>query len=384
MDDVENTILPATRDIAKSAPAPLGWSDVQERSGPARWRGRRGRTRIVLICSAACIAVLGGIAFIAPQRNASVHTSDIDDTAGDEAPTATVGRDRTDVSIAPVVPNTVPPAGTMDSVMSSDEAHPHSDGMATVYEVDGVQAITRISAPVLPLSAAEIRVATHVIQEGAGQPMVCTTLSMDAMIPPSCVGVPIFGLDQALLHPAGLDVSHGVLELKLDVRNQSGFRVLEAAPSTGEVGFADSDWRYVPTLPEECEPTVAAAELGAVDAYADKTGSRASVVVADRGKPVLQVLDSVVDHRAQLVRAGVPDPCVVQVPRMVSDALVLRVSGMMADEGAMLGVGTIQAGAYGRVDIYMFAVDIAAIRRIAALVDDPSIIRIVGWSVITR
>jgi hypothetical protein len=252
------------------------------------------------------------------------------------------------------------------------------EGLAIrVYEVDGIEVVTPSLMAELPERATTVEFHSAVIDSGDG-PTLCAGIVMDSL-PPQCSG-PV---------AAGLDMDDWSEEAQ-GVRWGERSVVVTWPPVDGVVEVIDHSV-YAPPhlepptddLPAECEDAELRAGSGPVNDYARSLGEvNGGLYVTNDGKLVLQVVGDPAPHREALAELG--GACVIEVTRSQTEQLAIQdsIHPLLVDIPELVSTYSSSTGARGRVDFYLPVVDRATAQAIAALVDDPTAIRIFGMGVL--
>ena len=198
-------------------------------------------------------------------------------------------------------------------------------------------------------------------------------------LPPQCSGVIADGLDM-----------DGWSEESQGVRWGQRSVTVTWPPVNGVVEVID-DSEYAPpnlepptdALPAECQGNERSAGSQTINDYARSLGaSNGGLYVTNDGALVLQVVGDPEPHREALAEAG--GACVIEVTRSEAELLAIQdaVHSLLRDIPELVGTYSSSTGARGRLDLHLPVVDRTTARAIAALVDDPTAIRIIGMGVL--
>ncbi len=252
------------------------------------------------------------------------------------------------------------------------------EGLAIrVWEVEGIEVVAPSHVAELPEQASRVEFHTMVIDEGEG-PTLCAGIVLDSL-PPQCSGPVATGLDMDGWSEETNGVRWGErsvlvtwppIDGKVQVLGQSEITPFNLeSPTEG--------------LPAVCEGIELRAGAGPVNDYARSIGSsNGGLYVSNDGTLVLQVVGDPVPHREALAELG--GACVIEVGRSENELLSIQnaVHPLLRDIPELFGTYSSSTGAGGRVDLYLPVADRAVAQVIAALIDDPTAIRIIGMAVI--
>ncbi|MDJ0496285.1 MAG: hypothetical protein QNJ75_07635 [Acidimicrobiia bacterium] len=270
-----------------------------------------------------------------------------------------------------------PPPPTTEEPLPTTTLAPEEGLAMRVWDVDGVEVVAPGFTSELPEQASRVEFHTMVIDEGDG-PVLCAGIVMDSL-PPQCSGPVAEGLDMDGWSEETSGVRWGQRSVLVTWPPLDGFvAVLD------QYEYAPPDLGYPPeALPRECEGIELEAGAGPVNDYARSLGSgNGGLYVTGDGTLVLQVVGDPEPHREALAELG--GACVIEVARPQSELLAIQeaIQPQLADLPELLGTYSSSPGSGGRLDLYLPVVDRATAQAIAALVDDPTAIRIIGMAVI--
>ncbi|MDJ0665412.1 MAG: hypothetical protein QNJ75_12745 [Acidimicrobiia bacterium] len=270
-----------------------------------------------------------------------------------------------------------PPPATSDTSLPTTTLAPEEGLAIRVFDVAGLEVVTPSLTTELPERATRVEFHTMVIDSGAG-PMLCAGIVLDSL-PPQCSGPVAIGLDM-----------EGWSEEANGVRWGERSVIVTWPPADGFVELIDDSEHTPPRLelptedlPAECQGIDLGAGAGPLDDYARSLGDRnGDLYVANDGTLVLQVVGDPEPHREALAELG--GACVVEVSRNAAEQRAIHeaIHPLLRDIPDLLDAYSSSTGPGGRVDVYLPVVDRTTAGAIAALVDDPTAIRIVGMAVL--
>jgi len=270
-----------------------------------------------------------------------------------------------------------PPPATTKAPSPTTTLAPEEGLAMRVYDVDGIEVVTPSMMADLPERAGRVEFHTTVIDEGNGA-VLCAGIVLDSL-PPQCSGPVARGLDMDGWSEETSGVRWGERSVLVTWPPVDG--VVEVLDQSE---YAPPDLGYPPGgLPAVCEGSELGAGAGPVNDYARSLGSsNGGLYVANDGTLVLQVVGDPEPHREALAELG--GACVIEVTRRESELLAIQqaINPLLADIPEVMGSYSSSTGPGGRVDLYLPVVDGAMARAIAALVDDPTTIRIIGMAVL--
>ena len=267
------------------------------------------------------------------------------------------------------------PAGTTTTTAPAGADAP----VFAVFDVDGVEVVTPTRLGELPDQAVHVEFTTTVIDSGEG-PTLCLGGVMESL-PPQCSGPIAVGLDMDGWSQEANGVRWG--EQTVTVTWPPLVDLVEVISQSDPVRW---DVEYPPgRLPEECHGIGAMAGAGPINELASSLGDQnGGIYLANDGTIVLQVVGDPTPHREALAELG--GACVIEVSR--SEAEQRAVQDMIIPRLADVpGVGmtySVSSGPGGRVEIHVPVADVATARAVAALVEDPTTIRLVGMGILSR
>ena len=252
------------------------------------------------------------------------------------------------------------------------------EGLAMrVYEVDGIEVVTPSVLNDLPEQATRVEFHTAVIDSGNG-PELCIGGVLDSL-PPQCSGPVAAGLDMDGWSEEANGVRWGERSVLVTWPPVDGVVEVVAASE-----YASPNLGYPPgDLPEECAGIELRAGAGPVNEYARTLGDRnGDLYMTNDGTLVLQVVDDPVPHREALAELG--GACVIEVGRSGTEQRAIQdaLHPLLRDIPELLSTYSSSTGPGGRVDLYLPVADRATARAIAALVADPTAIRIIGMGIL--
>lgn len=264
-------------------------------------------------------------------------------------------------------------------------AEPAGEGPAApsihvrTMSVDGVDLVTATTAEDLPHRAEVVRYQGTVIDSGDG-PELCLG-GVSTSLPPQCSGPIATGLEMGEWSEEANGVRWGERTVTVTWPPVDGVvELIEDTPiEILEYDLPMSD------LPEECRDQTLGAGSGPINEYARSLGDHnGGLYVANSGDIVLQVVGDPEPHREALAEHG--GACVIEVPRSESEQRRLHDQAVdalreLVDEVGEFGVSP---GPAGKVTILVAVADIHTAETIAAMVEDPTAVRVVGTLTIVR
>ena len=283
---------------------------------------------------------------------------------------------------APTSTTTTMPATTQAPTTTTTE--PAAKRVVRTYDVDGIEVVVMTEVEELPQRAELIEYSTLLIDEGEG-PMMCLGPYMTSY-PPQCFGPVIEGLDISgwaeeangiYFGPRTVVVTWPAVDDRIQLVSESEHEPLEPV--------------FAVELPEHCADIDRFPSTKAIQDYSRSLGAQSGgLYVTDDGTLVLQVTDDPEPHREALSGDG-REACVVQVSTTaaellrIQDDLFAQITGAdyASSRSVVLGV-TIgnPGGAGGRIEISVLAADLDTVEAIAALVEDRTVLRIIGEGVL--
>ncbi|MEN8115103.1 MAG: hypothetical protein ABFS21_12045 [Actinomycetota bacterium] len=255
---------------------------------------------------------------------------------------------------------------------------PSTDGgiLMGVFDVDGVEVVTATHVG-LPDRADTVAFTTTFIDSGSG-PTMCLGAVLSSL-PPSCGGPIAEGLNL-----------EGWTEEANGVRWGDRTVVVTWPPVDDTVQvLMDSepvdDWSdaftYTPgERPAECADIEHFVDIGSIHDYERSLGDRSGdVFLTNDGVLVLQVVGDPQEHRDNLDDAG-REACVIEVSR--NKAEQQRIIDLVVPHMGDLGMYSVSSGPGGRVEVNVPVADRETADAIAALVDDRTALRVVGWGIL--
>lgn len=364
-NDLDGRLRQLAAEQAEASRQPLPWNEVVQRvtTNPSttNWRTR------IAVAAVTVGLVVGGFVWLVSWRSGPATIVSDDPSTDSDMP-------RSETTIVATTEGT-PTTSTQPGLVPL-HGRPFDD-VAMVFDVEGVEVVTRVADDLLPEVTRQIRMTSYVIQESGALPIACT-LPVDLGGVPRCSGVELAGLDLFQLEesssieegPPG--VRSAVLELELE-RNRTGvFEVITAEEPQGE------DWEYRPEHPNSCGIESEPGDFATIGDYALNADVLAGgPFESSEGKPVLQVSDDPARHIEALHELGVADPCVIQVEANTRE-LLSTFSGLLSTAPRDLWIRSVNDGAYGRVDVEVWNADVTTVEAIAAMVPERSALRIIG------
>ncbi len=269
------------------------------------------------------------------------------------------------------------PPTTIVAASSTTTVAPEEGLAIRVYEVDGIEVVTPSLMADLPDRASQVQFHTMVIDSGNG-PELCAGIVLGSL-PPQCSGPIAAGLDMDGWSEESQGVRWGERSVTVSWPPVDG--VVEVLDDSG---YAPVDLGYPPgELPPECGDSERGAGAGPMNEYARSLGdSNGGLYVTEGGVLVLQVMGDPAPHREALAGAG--GACVIEVTHSETELRALQdsIHPQLAEIPELVGTYSSSTGPRGRVDLYLPVVDRATAQAIAALVDDPTAIRIIGTGVL--
>ena len=149
------------------------------------------------------------------------------------------------------------------------------------------------------------------------------------------------------------------------------------------ISASEPEYIYPPgVLPAECADIDAFVGSGEVNEYARGLGEASGgVYVTNENILVLQVTENPQRHRDALV-SGDRQACVVEVERSETEQRRIHDETDQRLAAAVYGSSVSSPGPGGRVDVGVPVADRETVEAIAALVDDPAAIRVIGWAIL--
>lgn len=255
------------------------------------------------------------------------------------------------------------------------------EGSLRVFDVDGVEVVIATKAKDgvgdLPLRVEMVEFTGMIIDSGSG-PTICMG-GVEESLPPQCGGPIADGLEMGDWAEEAQGVRWGDRTVVVSWPAVEGHvRLLDES----EAQFRE--YKFPPTqLPEVCagiDNYVSIEEIRAYEQTLDDVSG--DVYLANDGTLVLQVVGDPQVHRDALASAG-RQACVIEVPRNKAEQSRVHeavASGLTGHFGGW----SVSTGAGGRIDIGLAVVDRETVEIIAALVDDRTAIRIIGWGTLLR
>ncbi len=269
---------------------------------------------------------------------------------------------------------------SQDTVDTGDEptaTTDRADAVATgravrVFDVDGVEVVVTTDTADLPERASMVEFSGTLIDSGSG-PEICFGAALESQ-PPQCAGVVVDGLDMSAWADQAQDVYWGDRSVTVTwppVNNH--VQLLEDAPPE-RIDFRNPSQE----LPEVCRSIARFVSVEVVNDYARNLGERnGGLYLANSGELVLQVTDDPEQHR-QALATGDSEACVVQSTWSETELdQILHSLYPQVYELIPYQVGTGSAE-LGRVAIEIAVADRDTVRKIAALVNNPETLRVIG------
>ncbi len=297
---------------------------------------------------------------------------------GDGGPTADAGASVTTVGITSVTENsaTVSTIGNTTTTTSEPEGSVSADRAVRVYDIAGVEVVVRTETVDLPERATAVEFATMVIDSGAG-PEICVSIVNDSL-PPQCAGIVVDGLDMSGWAEQAQGVRWGERAVSV-----SWPPVDNHVQLLGDAPIDRTEFTYPPgEVPAACEGITRFVPVGVVQDYERGLGDRSGgLYVANNGVLVLQVTDDPEPHRQAMATAEA-EACVIQVKWNETNLQRIKTELEAQLAAVVPHWSTISSGAVGRVDVIVAVADHETVRKVAALVDHPEAIRVIGLAIL--
>lgn len=244
------------------------------------------------------------------------------------------------------------------------------------FDVGGVEVIAVTETSELPDQATTIEVTTTLIDSGDG-PKLCLGVVADSL-PPQCGGPIVDGLDMV-----------GWTEEAQSVRWGERTVVVTWPPVDDHIQLISDreaeflEYVYPPgELPTECEGIETFVGPREIHDYARGLGERSGgVYLTNDGVIVLQVTDDLQPHRDAL-GAGGKQACVIEVELSETEQRAIHDELYPELDDVVYGGSVSSTGSGGKVEVGIPVADRDTVEAIAALVDDPSAIRVIGWAIL--
>ena len=245
-----------------------------------------------------------------------------------------------------------------------------------VFDVGGVEVVAVTETDTLPDKATTIEVTGTLIDSGGG-PTLCVG-AVATSLPPQCGGPIVDGLDLS-----------GWSEEAQGVRWGERTVVVTWPPVDDHIQLISDtepehpEYVYPPgELPAECAGIGSFVGSQAINDYARTLGERSGgVYVTNDGVLVLQVTGDPQPHRDAL-SSGSSEPCVIEVERSEAEQRAIQDRLRPGEVTAIAGGYGTSTGPGGRVEVGLAVADRETVEAIAALVDDPASVRVIGWAVL--
>lgn len=273
------------------------------------------------------------------------------------------------VTTSPVV-STSSPASTVTTTTTE------TGRSVRTFDVGGVEVVVMTDTDELPARATAVEVTGTLIDSGGG-PELCAGAVMTSL-PPQCSGPIVDGLDMTGWTEEAQGVQWGERTVSVTWPPVDDHVQLISASEPEYTEYV-----YPPgVLPVECADIDAFVGSGDVNEYARGLGEvSGGVYVTNENVLVLQVTDDPQPHRDALASGG-RQACVIEVERSEAEQRVIhdQIDKQLA---AVVYSGSVSSpGPGGRVEVGVPVADKAAVEAIAALVDNPSAIRVIGWAIL--
>lgn len=259
-----------------------------------------------------------------------------------------------------------------DGAVTSDGSEQAEERRVRVFDVAGVEVVVETEAGRLVDRAATVEFTGWVIDSGSG-PEWCLS-GVAESLPPSCDGPVVEGLAMDPWADELNGVRWGVRTVTVSWPPVDG-RIQAVADGPAE----RREFTYPPgDLPDECAGIDEYVASGAINDYARSLGVRSGgVYVSNDGVVVLQVTDDPAVHREALA-SGPKQACVVQSQWSEIELQALKARLEPRLERVLDHVAATASGTVGRVDVYVPVADRDTVLAVAAMVDQPSAVRVIG------
>ena len=245
-----------------------------------------------------------------------------------------------------------------------------------VFDVGGVEVVAVTETTELPDQATTIEVTMTLIDSGDG-PKLCSGSVADSL-PPQCGGPIVDGLDMT-----------GWTEEARGVRWGERTVVVTWPPVDGHIQLVSDtepefpEYVYPPgKLPAECAGIEAFVGPQEINDYARGLGERSGgVYLTNDGVIILQVTEDPQPHREALVSSG-RQACVIEVDLSETEQRVIHDQLYPGLTDVIPGGSVSSTGPGGKVEVGVPVADRETVEVIAALVDDRSAIRVIGWAIL--
>lgn len=250
------------------------------------------------------------------------------------------------------------------------------------FEVAGVEVQVMTPLEDLPDHATVVRFSGTLIDSGDGLELCMGGVALSE--PPQCSGPVIDGLDPAGWTGSKSGVTWGSRRLTVawPPADPDHLTLVSADPIQQLPSTDDGMIAAMSTLPPPCEGIERFTDRDTVSAYAtahpDQTGA---LWVTQPGEVVVL---GVVEAHLEAVRAalttGDGQPCLVPMRHSTDelDAAGRRLAEAGMSAAGWLGLSWGQMGATNQLTVEVAVADRATVKELAALFDDPAIIRVVG------
>jgi len=244
------------------------------------------------------------------------------------------------------------------------------------FDVGDVEVITVTETPELPNRATKIEVTMTLIDSGDG-PKLCSGSVQDSL-PPQCGGPIVDGLDMS-----------GWTEEAQGVRWGERTVVVTWPPVDDHIQLISDtepeypEYVYPPgELPAECVGIDAYVSPQEINDYARRLGEPSGgVYLTNDGVIVLQVTDDPQPHRNALA-VGSREACVIEVDLSETEQRAIHDQLYPGLTDVIPGGSVSSTGPGGKVEVGVPVADRETVEAIAALVDNPSAIRVIGWAIL--
>lgn len=273
------------------------------------------------------------------------------------------------VTASPGVTTSSPPSAVTTTTMMVERS-------VRTFDVGGVEVVVMTDTDELPARATAVEVTGTLIDSGGG-PKLCAGAVMTSL-PPQCSGTIVDGLDMTGWAEEAQGVQWGERTVSVTWPPVDDHVQLISASEPEYTEYV-----YPPgVLPAECADIDAFVGSGDVNEYARGLGEvSGGVYLTNDGVIVLQVSDDPQPHRDALASGG-RQACVIEVERSEAEQRVIhdQIDKQLA---AMVYSGSVSSpGPGGRVEVGIPVADRATVEAIAAFVDNPSAIRVIGWAIL--
>ena len=273
------------------------------------------------------------------------------------------------VTTSPVV-STSSPAST-DSTTTTEAGR-----SVRTFDVGGVEVVVMTETDELPGRATAVEVTGTLIDSGGG-PKLCAGAVMTSL-PPQCVGPIVDGLDMTGWTEEAQGVRWGERTVSVTWPPLEDHVQLISASEPEYTEYV-----YPPgVLPAECADIDAFVGSGDVNEYARSLGEvSGGVYVTNENVIVLQVTDDPQPHRDALASGG-RQACVIEVERSEDEQRTIHDQIDQQLAAAVYSGSVSSPGPGARVEVGVPVADRETVEAIAALVYDPSVIRVIGWAIL--